>query len=115
MLTGTVAGAQGAPQVRVGDVAAQQEGTADQKCGERHPLPPGQGDPGHPEPPDEVDDGREENEEQEAVVPEPVEEVAGDQQQVVLPAVAQAPVGRECTAPCRSDHGQPLLLTKYGR
>ncbi|TMA55453.1 MAG: hypothetical protein E6J75_11910 [Deltaproteobacteria bacterium] len=79
-------------QRRVADVAAQHERAADQQRGEPQAAPLRQLDAGDAETADEVDDRRDEDQEEEPVVPEAVEDVAGDQQEVVLPPVAEPPV-----------------------
>ena len=80
------------PERCVADVAAQHERAADQQRREPQAAPFRQPDAGHAEAPDEVDDRRDEDEEEKPVVPEAIEDVARHQEEVVLAAVAKAPV-----------------------
>ena len=82
--------------VRVrGPAHGEDERGAEHERGEAHEAAARQAHAGDAEAADEVDDRRYQDEKEESIVPESVKEVAGDEEELILPSVTEASVGEE--------------------
>src|SRR5262245_48653375 len=92
---GNVKVEQSLQQFRIAHIRAEQDCTANGQHTEPADAVGCQPNAGHSQSTDIVDVGGDEDEKQKPVVPEAVEEIAGDQKQVILTAVGQAPVAHD--------------------